>query len=95
MHNRHRSVGTVTFLKHHIGNRFTDDIRPAYYHHFRAFGFDPGPYDHLLDACRSTGRILYLRTADHKPAHIDRMKPVHILVRIDRVQYLFLIDVLR
>ncbi len=33
-------------------------------------------------------------TTDHQPTHIDRVKTVHVLIRINGIQHFFFIDVL-
>ena len=43
---------------------------------------------------RGARRKFDLRTADHQPSDVDRMKPVDVLVRVDGIEHLLFIDVL-
>ncbi len=51
----------------------------------RPFCFNTGTNNHLLDTGGGTGRKLDFITANHKPTHIDRMKSIHIFVRINGI----------
>ena len=62
-----------------------DDLGPV--------DLDAGTDQELLDPGRCAGEVIGL--ADHHLPHIHRMKAVDILFRIDRVEDLGLVDVLR
>ena len=92
MNDGHGGVCTSCLLEHHIGNWFTNDVGASNHNNFRTFGLHTRANDHLLDARRGAWCKFNLGSADHQPPHIHRMKSVHILVRIDGVEYFFLVN---
>ncbi len=85
-------VRTSRLLQHHVGDRFTHDIRSAHHHHLCTARLHASANNHLLDPRGSTWWKLDLRASDHEPPHIDWMESVHILVRVDGIEDLFLIN---
>ena len=79
-------------MQHHIGDGFSDNIGAADNDHLGTAGFNSGTDDHLLNTGRCAGGKSHLVSADHQPAHINRMKSIHIFVGINGIQHLFVID---
>ncbi len=95
VNHRNRRVGTIAFLQHHVGNRLPDNVGATDNNDLGAAGFHSGPNDHLLNACRRARRKFDFIPSDHQAADIDRVKTVHIFIRIDGIENLFFINMFR
>ncbi|OPZ94448.1 MAG: hypothetical protein BWY71_02395 [Planctomycetes bacterium ADurb.Bin412] len=84
-------VGAGGFLQQDISDGFADDIAAADDHHFRAFCFDAGADQHLLNTVGCAGQIG--RLADDHPADIDRVEAIDILIGVNGIQDAGFVDV--
>ncbi len=89
-----RRIGPPAALHHQRRHRLADNVAPAHDHAVRAGGLHAGPNQQLLHTRRG-GRHEAISLAYQPLAHVDRVKAVDILSRIDGADDRVGVDLLR
>ena len=82
-------------MDHNHRYRFADNVRAAYDYDLGAGCLEPRAYDQLLYSSRGAGQKLRLFASDHQASDIDRVEAINIFIRINGVEDLLFIDMLR